>query len=393
MHTIIPTRHYLKIVLSASLVLVAALICFLVVARQAHAESTTGATNAHIITVYDDGTEKGFMTTKATLKEALAEAGIVLDAKDRTEPSLDQALVASSYQVNLYRARPVVIRDGASETKVITSYRTGKQIAKEAGLQLRDEDQATLSTATDISQVGAAEVLSIRRAMKVNVVFYGQPLEVYTFASTVAELLKQKAIVPQANDTLVPGPSARLTADMRVELWRNGEQTVNVEEAVAYPVEQIKDANQSKGYKEVKTAGVDGSKTVTYKITMQNGKEVKREVINSVTTKEPVKQVEVIGVRVNLPAGSHTDWMAAAGIAESDYGYAEWLIQKESGWNPSAMNRSSGACGLVQALPCSKLGPNWDDPVVALRWGDAYVKGRYGGWAGAYAFWTANRWY
>jgi hypothetical protein len=85
--------------------------------------------------------------------------------------------------------------------------------------------------------------------------------------------------------------------------------------------------------------------------------------------------------------------MRAAGIAESDFGIAEWLIQKESGWNPNALNASSGACGLVQALPCSKLGPNWNDPIVALRWGDAYVKGRYGGWAGAYDFWVSHRWY
>jgi len=91
-------------------------------------------------------------------------------------------------------------------------------------------------------------------------------------------------------------------------------------------------------------------------------------------------------------SGTHEEWMAAAGIAESDYGYVEFIIQKESGWNPSARNGSEGACGLVQALPCSKLGPNWQDPVNALKWGNSYVS-RYGGWAGAYAHWLSHHWY
>ena len=48
-------------------------------------------------------------------------------------------------------------------------------------------------------------------------------------------------------------------------------------------------------------------------------------------------------VRVPLPAGSHTDWMAQAGIAESDYGYVDYIVSHESGWNPNAVNASSGA--------------------------------------------------
>jgi uncharacterized protein YabE (DUF348 family) len=390
---IVSQKHPTRIIVFAITVTIAALLGFLIAGRQAHAESVTASSDSHIVTVHDDGVDKGFITNKPTLREALQEADIPIDPKDRTEPALDEKLVARSYQVNVYRARPVLVIDGANQFKVITSYRTGKQIAKEAGLSLHEEDIATLTTATDITETGAAEVLHVKRATKVTFVFYGKSLEVHTFARTVGELVSQKSIIPQANDTLMPAASAPVVADMKIELWRNGEQTVTVDEEVPFSTEQVKDANRATGFKEVKTAGVNGKKSVTYKITMHNGKEVKREVINSVTTEEPIKQVETVGTKVELPAGSHSDWMRAAGISEGDFGIAEWLIQKESGWNPNAVNKSSGACGLVQALPCSKLGPNWNDPVVALRWGDAYVKGRYGSWSGAYAFWSANHWY
>ncbi len=90
--------------------------------------------------------------------------------------------------------------------------------------------------------------------------------------------------------------------------------------------------------------------------------------------------------------GSPAEWMAAAGIAESDWGYVDYIVRKESGWNPNATNRSSGACGLVQVYPCSKLA-NAYDPVVNLGWANGYANGRYGSWAGAYDFWIRNNWW
>lgn len=90
--------------------------------------------------------------------------------------------------------------------------------------------------------------------------------------------------------------------------------------------------------------------------------------------------------------GSPAEWMAAAGIPESEWGYVDAIISRESGWNPNATNSSSGACGLAQAYPCEKL-PNAYDPVVSLVWANGYANGRYGSWAQAYAFWQENHWW
>ncbi|MCR2801059.1 lytic transglycosylase domain-containing protein [Microbacterium sp. zg-Y818] len=91
--------------------------------------------------------------------------------------------------------------------------------------------------------------------------------------------------------------------------------------------------------------------------------------------------------------GSAAEWMAAAGIPQSDWGYVDHIVGRESGWNPNATNRSSGACGLVQAYPCSKVPGNGYDPVDNLRWGNGYAVGRYGSWAAAYDFWNSNHWW
>ncbi|MER7796086.1 transglycosylase SLT domain-containing protein [Microbacterium sp. NPDC096154] len=91
--------------------------------------------------------------------------------------------------------------------------------------------------------------------------------------------------------------------------------------------------------------------------------------------------------------GAPEEWMAAAGIAQSDWGYVDYIVSRESGWNPNATNPSSGACGLVQALPCSKVPGGGYNPVANLQWANGYAVGRYGSWANAYAFWTANHWW
>ena len=91
--------------------------------------------------------------------------------------------------------------------------------------------------------------------------------------------------------------------------------------------------------------------------------------------------------------GSKTEWMSAAGIAESDWGYVDYIVSRESSWNPNATNSSSGACGLIQAYPCSKVPGNGYNPVDNLRWGNGYAVGRYGSWSAAYDFWTSNHWW
>ena len=97
------------------------------------------------------------------------------------------------------------------------------------------------------------------------------------------------------------------------------------------------------------------------------------------------------------PSGSKADWMRAAGISDSDFGYVDYIISHESGWNYHAVNRSSGAYGLPQSLPAGKLasaGADWrDNPVTQLRWAHNYAVGRYGSWEDAYRFWVTNHWW
>jgi len=352
-----------------------------------------------VITLHDDGARQGFYTTAKTLGEALKQANIRVDPKDRTEPSLDQKLVAGSYDVNIYRARPVVIRDGGSETKVISAYRTGEQIAKHAGITLQSEDLTSLNPSRDIVTEGAAEVLTIDRAMPFTFVFYGKSMQAYTQGMTIGEMIKQRNIKLAPQDTIEPALDTVITSGMTVKLWRNGKQTMTQDELVRFETEQIKDANREPGYKEVKTPGEDGKKTVTYEIVMQNGIETSRRAINETVTKPAVKQVEIIGAKLPTPTNPSENaqlghqMMLAYGFGEDQWPCLYNLWMRESGWKTTAAN-PSGAYGIPQALPGSKMGAGWQsDAVVQIQWGLGYIKGRYSTPCGAWSAFQSKGWY
>ncbi|MFF1453220.1 transglycosylase SLT domain-containing protein [Streptomyces sp. NPDC058274] len=73
------------------------------------------------------------------------------------------------------------------------------------------------------------------------------------------------------------------------------------------------------------------------------------------------------------------------------------IVDHESSWNYRAVNASSGAYGLFQALPGSKMssvGSDWQtNPATQIKWGLNYMDSRYGSPCEAWSFWQANNWY
>ncbi|MFC7221360.1 transglycosylase SLT domain-containing protein [Streptomyces polyrhachis] len=73
------------------------------------------------------------------------------------------------------------------------------------------------------------------------------------------------------------------------------------------------------------------------------------------------------------------------------------IVERESTWNHHAVNKSSGAYGLVQALPAHKMataGSDWrTNPATQIKWGLDYMNDRYGSPCQAWEFWQQNHWY
>nr|WP_327064462.1 MULTISPECIES: lytic transglycosylase domain-containing protein [unclassified Kitasatospora] len=73
------------------------------------------------------------------------------------------------------------------------------------------------------------------------------------------------------------------------------------------------------------------------------------------------------------------------------------IVTRESGWDVTARNPSSGAYGLVQALPGSKMasvGSDWQtNPATQIKWGLGYMNSTYGSPCDAWSFWQVHHAY
>jgi hypothetical protein len=89
--------------------------------------------------------------------------------------------------------------------------------------------------------------------------------------------------------------------------------------------------------------------------------------------------------------------MLKAGFGIDQFPCLDKLWKKESGWNPHAENRSSGAYGIPQALPgdkMAKFGDDWEDSAATqVAWGLDYIEGRYDDPCGAWDHSESTGWY
>ena len=253
--------------------------------------------DGRLITLYDRGLTRVFLTNEKTLGAALKDQHIELDARDTVEPSVNEELIASNYHVNIYRVRPVVVVDGATRIKTLSPYQTVDQIAKSVGVTIYNEDITTLTPTTDIVSDGAGLQLTITRATPLTLELYGKVTEIRTQAKRVGDMLKEKKItLGVMGHTSVP-LSAPITQGMYVRVWREGEQTISVDQAIPVTTKIVYDGDRPIGYRVIQTPGVAGIESITYQLNIQAGVEISRVQIASITTRDPTNQVEVIGLR------------------------------------------------------------------------------------------------
>jgi Transglycosylase SLT domain len=89
--------------------------------------------------------------------------------------------------------------------------------------------------------------------------------------------------------------------------------------------------------------------------------------------------------------------LGSFGWPSSQFSCLDTLWEHESGWNPYAMNPTTGAYGIPQALPGSKMstaGPDWQsNPATQIKWGLGYIKADYGSPCAALSHQEATGWY
>lgn len=354
------------------------------------------ASDSHTVILTHDKEKVTIPTRADTVAAFLQRNDVTLNEGDVVEPSLDTAIQEDNFRVNVYRARPVTIIDGGRKIAAFSASTTPRSVAEQAGVSLYAEDNLKSEMQRNFLTDGAiGEKIVIDRATPAVINLYGTPVAVRTHAKTVGELLKEKNVVLEKDDTVQPAADTPLSPTTSVFVVRSGTQVLTAEAVIPMITQTVDDASLSLGTTAIRQKGAPGKKLVTYQIELKNGREVSRRAIQEVVVQDQVTQIVARGKTVAVPTDKEAI-MAAAGIRPGDYGYVNYIISRESGWRATAAN-PSGAYGLCQALPGSKMasaGADWQtNPVTQLRWCNGYATGRYGSWSAAYNFWLANHWW
>ena len=270
----------------------------------------------------------------------------------------------------------------------------------------------------------------------------GYEMTALTSKTKVADILEENNIILEDNQKTIPDIESEIVAGETIKITdktynevqiakisENGVETsLNqllenyapitekiVVEQVAIPYETVtkNTTNSTTGTtNKVIQQGKDGLKEVTYKVKCQNNVEIEKNVVSEVVIKEPVDkivQVQKVTSRSTLPrnykaTGSVYEYQQYAkakcyeyGWSESDFNCVVYLWNKESGWNPTAYNKRSGAYGIPQALPATKMASAGSDYMTnyktQINWGLSYIKSRYGTPTAAYNHSQTKGWY
>ena len=159
--------------------------------------------------------------------------------------------------------------------------------------------------------------------------------------------------------------------------------------------------------------GREGKKEVTYRVKYQNDVEIERTEVSSVVLEEPVNKIVQVRAKQTTSrsssgrtyiSGSVAEYQAYARARCSAYGWSTAdfnclvaLWNKESKWNPNAYNSGSGAYGIPQALPASKMATAGTDYrtnyKTQINWGLSYISSRYGSPSAAWSHSNSTGWY
>lgn len=249
--------------------------------------------------------------------------------------------------------------------------------------------------------------------------------------SSLKEALIDNDFVLEDNQSLNVSLDTALTEDetLVVTVETLTDEILTVEESVPFASTRVEDASLLKGVEEITQAGVEGKTSATYRVTSnQEDVEISREIIAKSAPVAPVEEIIKVGVKepvvekpkpvappvntdasntpvpgpaVSVDPGSSRaiakDMVLARNWSESEFQCLDSLWQKESNWNSTAENRSSGAYGIPQSLPGSKMASVGDDwrtnPATQITWGLNYIEGRYGTPCGAWQHSKNKGWY
>ena len=292
-----------------------------------------------------DGNVSQVQTMEPTVGELLEKQGIQVGEHDVVVPGADTRL-AEGTEIAVSYGRLVTITVDGAEQQIWTTATSVDRAIDELGI---DTTGAEIDPALDTAVGRDGLAVDIATAKTVTIVAAGKKWNVTTTAQTVAGALTAAKIKVDGNDKLSVRPTAKLVDGTSVRYVRVTESKVTRKVSVPYRTVRKETSKLDKGDTKVDTRGVQGLRTLTYKVVRHDGKTVSKKQISDKVTKKPVTQVVLVGTKEEPEAAPKRSSGGSSTPSASVASGSVWdrLAQCESGGNWS-INTGNGYYGGLQ---------------------------------------------
>ena len=210
-------------------------------------------------------------------------------------------LLSSTIYLNL-KSITVVVNGKA--TKILTFKKTVIKALADNNITVGSKDK--IDAALN-SKVYKNEIINIKRAINVKVAVDGKNLALLSSENSVDSMLKAEGLDLRDQDKLSIDKTSELTDGMNLEIIRVDTKVLTDVSAISYATVVKTDRSLANTQKRVIQDGQAGEKTTTTSVTYENGKEVNREVLQEVVSKQPKDKIVVLGTYPIMPVSRGGD--------------------------------------------------------------------------------------
>ncbi|EHY8320507.1 resuscitation-promoting factor [Listeria monocytogenes] len=250
------------------------------------------------ITIVNAGEKIESRTHAKTVSEALDEAGIKVSERDEIAPGKN-AEIKDGMEIKYLPARQITINDNGTKKDVWSTKANVADLLKDENITTRPQD--VLNVALDTKLKNGLEV-NINRAIQLSLQNGAKKDTVWTTKTKVSDLLAEKNIKLDQDDRVSPAKDSNLKEKMTVEVTYVNSKAEKKNEQVKFETVYKEDDSLNKGVEKVVQEGKNGKKVVEYKVTFENGKEKKRDVIKENVTSNKIDKVVVRGTKEKVVA-------------------------------------------------------------------------------------------
>ena len=187
------------------------------------------------------------------------------------------SLVLVSFIAVLVTAHKNITINLDGENLEVATFKGNVQaVLSQQGIYLSDKDKIEPSLTSEISD---NDVISIKKAVPVEVMVDGKNIEIDSAEDSVKNMLVKEGINLNDLDKVEPSLETELSKDLKIKITRVEEKTIVEKEPIDFETVVKEDNSLESGVKKTTQEGSAGEKEITMKLVMEDGKEVSREVV------------------------------------------------------------------------------------------------------------------